>query len=327
MGAVAALSMGLPLALFTLTGHQELGLVALLGGFTVLYGDRLRLGERMKLLPLVGLGFVLASMLGVACSVNGWLLAICLVLVAALACAISFGVRLGPPGPMFFVLVAGLSGHMAASATDSAGLLLIPAMVAVGAAAACLVAVFPLLLPRVRRAEGPAHSLRRLFPRTPFDREVTIIMIRVVAAVALAGMISLPLGVHRTYWVALVAGVVLQASHVMRATITRSVHRVLGTLLGLGIFWLIVRVQPAGLWLVLVIAMLQFATEVVITRNYALGLLFITPMALIIAATGQESAPLVVVSDRVIDTLLGTAIAMGLLLVEGWVRSRPTSPS
>lgn len=325
MGLVAALSTGLPLAVFTLAGHQELGLIALLGGFTVLYGDRLRLGERLKLLPLIGLGFVLASMLGVLGSVNGWLLAICLVFVATLACTITFSIRLGPPGPMFFVLVAGLSGHMAASSANPIEQLMIPAMVAVGAAAAVLVAVSPLLLPRVRRTEGPATRLGRLYPRTSFDRESTLIMIRVIAAVTLAGMISLPLGVHRSYWVALVAGVVLQASPVMHVTITRSLHRVLGTLLGVGIFWLIMQVQPIGLWLVLTIALLQFAIEVVITRNYAFGLLFITPLALVIAATGQEAEPLIVVGDRVIDTLLGTAIAMGLLLVEHWVRSRPAS--
>lgn len=328
---MAALGMGLPLALFTLTGHQKLGLIALLGGFTVLYCDQLRLGERLKALPFVGLGFVLASTLGVVCSVNGWLMAICLALVAALACAISFGIRLGAPGPMQFVLVAGISGHMAASGPDPNGFtpneLQIPAMVAVGAAIAYLVVISPLLLPRLRRADGLAATLHSLFPRIPFDREVAIITIRVIAAVAIAGMASLPLGVHRDYWVVLVAGVILQASQVMQVSVLRAFHRVLGTLLGLGIFWLIVQIQPSGLWLVLVVVMLQFATEVVVTRNYAFGLLFITPMALIIAATGQESAPLIVVSDRIIDTLLGIAIAMALLLVDWWVRSRRTSTS
>lgn len=51
MGVTAALGMGLPLVLFTLAGHQELGLIALLGGFTVLYGDGLRLSERAKVFP------------------------------------------------------------------------------------------------------------------------------------------------------------------------------------------------------------------------------------------------------------------------------------
>jgi len=328
-GVTAALGMGLPLLLFTLAGHQALGLMTLLGGFTVLYGDRLRWGERLKALPVVGLGFVLASTLGVLCSAHGWLLAICLALVAALACAISFGIRLGAPGPMQFVLVAGISGHMAASVTTPNGFTLselrIPAMVAVGAAIAYLTVISPLLLPRLRHADGPAASLQKLFPRIPFDREVSIITIRVIAAVTLAGVASLPLGVHRAYWVVLVAGVILQASHVLQVSVLRSFHRVLGTLLGLGIFWLIMQIQPSGLWLVLVVSLLQFATEVVVARNYAFGLLFITPMALIIAAAGQESSPRVVVSDRIIDTLLGIAIAMTVLLVDWWVRSRRIS--
>lgn len=277
------------------------------------------------------MGFVLASTLGVLCSANGWLLATCLALVAALACAIRFGIRLGAPGPMQFVLVAGISGHMAASVTGPNGLTLsglrIPAMVAVGAAIAYMAVISPLLLPRLRHADGPAASLQSLFPGIPFDREVALITIRVIAAVSMAGLARLPLGVHRAYWVVLVAGAILQASHVMQVSVMRSLHRVLGTLLGLGIFWLIVQIQPSGLWLALVVALLQFATKGIVARNYAFGLLFITPMALIIAATGQESAPLVVVSDRIVDTLLGIAIAMTLLLVDWWVRSRRISIS
>ncbi|MBV8330890.1 MAG: hypothetical protein JOZ61_10550 [Verrucomicrobia bacterium] len=61
---------------------------------------------RLRALPLVALGFVTASLLGVLCSANAWLSMACLVAVAAVACFAVFGVSLGPPGPMQFVLVA-----------------------------------------------------------------------------------------------------------------------------------------------------------------------------------------------------------------------------
>lgn len=322
MGITAGLGVGLPLAAFTLAGYQRLGLIASMGCFTALYGDRLRLGERMKMLPLVGLGLVLASLLGVACSANDWLLAGCLVLVAGLSCAINFGLRVGPPGPMLFVLVAGISGYLAGLATGAAERLLIPAVIAVGALAAWVVVIAPLALSCVRRADGPATSLRSLFPWVPFDRDTATIMIRVLAAVAVAAVTSLPLGMRRAYWVVLVAGVILQASHVMRVTVTRSIQRIVGALLGLAIFWLIVLMQPSGLWLALAVALLQFATEVVIARNYTFGLLFITPLGLTIAAVGRQSAPFDVARDRTFDTLLGVAIAVAVLLIDGWLRGR-----
>jgi hypothetical protein len=107
-GVQVSAATALPPAAFTSTGHQSLGLIASLGAFTALYGTTLRLRERLRALPIVAIGFVTASVVGVLCGTNGWLSIVCLVTVAAVACTIAFGVGLGPPGPMQFVLVAGV---------------------------------------------------------------------------------------------------------------------------------------------------------------------------------------------------------------------------
>jgi hypothetical protein len=81
---------------------------------------------------------------GVLCGTNGWLSIVCLVTVAAVACTIAFGVGLGPPGPMQFVLVAGVSGHLAALTrfnTASFDVFAIPALVAAGAFSAYLLVI------------------------------------------------------------------------------------------------------------------------------------------------------------------------------------------
>ncbi|HRQ51137.1 MAG TPA: hypothetical protein PLR74_11410, partial [Agriterribacter sp.] len=108
-GVQAGLAMGLPVALFTLLGNQSLGLMASLGGFTALYCAARSTRERMFALPLVGAGLVAASSLGVLCSGNEWLGTVCLVVVALLACILSMGSKLGPPGPIMFILVAAVS--------------------------------------------------------------------------------------------------------------------------------------------------------------------------------------------------------------------------
>jgi len=77
----------------------------------------------------------------------------------------------------------------------------------------------------------------------------------------------------------MIAGAVLQASHVRRLTVIRTVQRVLGTVVGVAVLALLAGMDPSGLWLVAIVALLQFAIEVVITRNYALALIFITPLA------------------------------------------------
>ena len=326
-GVQAGVATGVPLAAFTVAGHQSLGLVASLGAFTALYGSTLRLGDRLRVLPLVAAGVVAASALGVLCAASPWLTVACLVAVAALACAVAFGVGLGPPGPMQFVLVAGVSSHLAAPARlggASLDPLAIPALVAVGALGAYLLVVAPLALPLVRRREGKTAGLGALFPPTRLGGEMATIAARVVAAVAAAGLLSLPLGVRRSYWMVMVAGAVLQASHASRSGALRAAHRVLGTCLGVAVFGLVELTEPSGLWLVAVLALLQFAIEVVVARHYALALAFITPAALTIAGAGGTDGPLALVGQRVVDTVLGAAVAMAVLWASEWVRARRT---
>jgi len=324
-GIQAGVATGVPLAAFTLGGHQSLGLIASLGAFTALYGSTLRLRERICLLPLVALGFVAASGLGVITAANGWAIVVGLVAVSALACAVSLSVRLGPPGPMQFLLVAGVSGHLAGPAHlggASIDPIVIPALVAVGALSAYLLVVAPLALPPVRRRDGEAVGIRMLFPGPGLDDETVTIAARVVGAVAVAGLLSIPWGVHRAYWLMMVAGVVLQASGASRSNAIRAVHRIVGTVCGVAVFGLVELAEPRGLWLVAVIALLQFATEVVVARHYALALTFITPAALMISAAGGTDAPLTLVSERIVDTVLGAVIAMAVLGTSELIRPR-----
>lgn len=323
-GTQAGVALGVPLALFTLAGHQSLGLIASLGAFTALYCPTLSAGDRLLALPLVAAGFAGAAALGVLCAPSAGLTIVCLTVVAALACVISFGVGLGPPGPMQFVLVAGIGGHMAAPASLGGGAIdgrIIPLLVAAGAIGAYLLMAAPFALPAIRRRAARPVGLRAALPTTPLNRQARIIAARVVVAVAVAGLLSLPLGVHRAYWVVMVAGAVLQASYSLRPTAIRAAQRVLGTFLGLAVYGLVALVEPGGLWLVLIIALLHYAVEVVIARNYGLGLVFITPIALTITREADTAVPLVLAGERIADTLLGAAVAMAVLWISRRIQS------
>jgi uncharacterized membrane protein YccC len=135
-------------------------------------------------------------------------------------------------------------------------------------------------------------------------------------------VVSLPLGVNRAYWVIMVAGAVLQASHVRRLTVIRTVQRVLGTIVGVALFALLVAMQLSALWLVVIVALLQFAIEVVVARNYGLALIFITPLALMISGAVGTDDPIVLAGERIVDTLLGAFIALVVLWTGEWVRAQ-----
>ncbi len=322
-GIQAALAMGLPLGIFTLFGYQSLGLMANLGGFTALYCVAMHRRDRMRILPFIAAGLVLVSASGVLCSGNTWLSIANLIAVALLASILTLGTGIGPPGPLMFILVTAVSGHIAARShlnESYFGLMTLPLLVALGALLAYIGVVLPLLVPSVRNRTTKAYHA--ISSRINLDKKAIDITIRVVVGVAITSIVGLAIGANRSYWVMIPAVAVLQAGQNRRNTTIRAFHRILGTILGLGLFALIKMASPAGLWLVAVIMLLQFAIEVVVTKNYGLGLIFITPVALTIATATQPESYIFSVRERVIDTLIGSAIALLIFWIDEWLRNR-----
>jgi hypothetical protein len=316
IAVAAGLAIGVPIALFTLLGHPNYGLIASTGGFAALYLSNRPRRERAVLLPFVALGLIAASAIGVAVAWSIVLSLIALLVLTVLGSVILLGFGAGPPGGLFFMLVAGASIRLAAPPTlDGVGLPggLVIGLVALGTAIACVIVLVPLLVPSVRQRDLEAHRDRERF-RFDLSGDVRVIVIRLAIASAIAVAVSAPLGVHRTYWVLLTVIAILQNGRRLRLTALRGVHRVLGTLVGLGLFALVILWGPTGLWLALLLSALQFVVELVVIRNYGLALIFITPLALTIAAQGDPGDVGTVVATRVVDTVLGAAIAMVVLL-------------
>jgi hypothetical protein len=318
VGLQAGLAVGVPMVALTLAGHEAEGLIASMGAFTALYYATMRRVDRVKVLPLVGAGFVLAATIGVLASSHVWWTVLALNVVAVVATLLAFAIRLGPPGPMMFVLVAGVTNGMAAAGAGGPDRWRLPALVAIGALGAYLVVIAPLALPAQRRREGATAPLTRLMQLTRLDRVSAIIAARVITAVAIASVLAVPLGIGHAYWLIMVAGVVLQVRHSLRFTTTRGAHRVLGTVAGVAVFGLFALLGPSGLALAVLIAVLQAVVEIVIGRHYGLGLVFITPLSLLIATSSHASSTVSVVSDRVVDTLLGALLALIVLGISEW---------
>ena len=267
-----------------------------------------------RLAVWVSLGFLVASAMGIAASASPVLSLIVLFVVAAVSAVLCLGLAVGPPGALFFVLVAGVSGHVAGPTSLDGGNVngwLVLAMLALGLVIAYLVVLAPLVVPRVRAADG---RLPRDPMRFEIDETIRIILTRLIVATGIAVLAAAPLGIHRAYWVVVAVVAILQNGHRLRLTAVRGVHRVLGTLVGLGLFALIFLASPSGVWLGVLLMALQFVVELVVIRNYGLALVFITPLALTIAAQAGTAEVGVIVGERFADTVLGAAIATAVLL-------------
>ncbi|MGW9627954.1 FUSC family protein [Microbacterium sp. NPDC055521] len=305
LGLQAALGIAVPVAVMTMLGQPMLGYIAASGAFTVLFAGSLPVVERAMMLPFVGGGLIICAALGVAAAHTPLLVSIGIVLVAIVSAALAFGYRLGPPGPLFFVLVFGLSATVMRSAPITpAGYIV---AIAAGCAFSYLIAVSPLVLARVRAR--PARPLRQLFHGPSWDADARMLVLRVVLVSVTGVIVSLFLDPARAYWIVGAAVAVIGIASSRRAALQRATHRMLGTIAGAGVYALLALLHPSGLWLAALLGVLQFTIELVVVRHYALALMLITPLVLLLlgAATGS-TGDMSVALERVIDTLAGAAL-------------------
>ncbi|MET9773299.1 FUSC family protein [Streptomyces sp. NPDC006367] len=149
-------------------------------------------------------------------------------------------------------------------------------------------------------AARPAPLWQRLGPLAP-------IAVRTALGCALAGYASLALGIGRPYWALVTAAALYQAN--LTLTWGRAVQRVVGNLVGVLLFAALAPLAHLGqILLVLLCVALNFGAEALITRNYWLGTVCVTPMALLITEFPGYQAPGELITERVVDTLVGALV-------------------
>ncbi|MEV5705705.1 FUSC family protein [Actinoallomurus sp. NPDC052274] len=163
----------------------------------------------------------------------------------------------------------------------------------------------------VERARGSGHLLRALGPGSP----IIPIGVRVAVGAALAGWCSAALGVGRPYWAVVTAAAIFQAN--LSLTWQRAVQRVLGNLVGLLVFTAVLPLTRTGqVALVLTALAFQFGAEALIGRNYWLGTVCVTPMALLVVEFAGAQPAGRLVADRWLDTCVGAVIGLlGCVLI------------
>lgn len=140
----------------------------------------------------------------------------------------------------------------------------------------------------------------RLGPLTP-------IAVRTATGCALAGYASLALGIGRPYWALVTAASLYQAN--LALTWSRSIQRVVGNLVGVLVFGAVVPLaHSSGLALVLLCLALNFGAEALISRNYWLGSVFVTPLALLIVEFDGYHDPGELITERALDTVVGALV-------------------
>lgn len=308
--ARVGISVAVPLAALLMVGRPDLSIYAVFGAFTGMYGrderHQLRLYHQLTAAALLIAGVTTGALLSAA-QAGSWTLILVESLAAGIGSLAADRANLKPVGPFFGIFALGACASVPPIAP-------VAVVVAVAAASAGFSVAVGVAGGVWRRASWEA-GVRRVSP------SLTGARLRVASRHALAYVLAVGAGAAgqftgdgHAYW-AMAAAAVPLAGADFAGRIRRGLHRILGTVVGLGVTALILSQQPGAVLLVVLIAALQFPTELFMIRNYGLALVFFTPLILIMTVLAHPTEPGILIADRGLETLIGAVIGMAVAVL------------
>ncbi|MEU2246528.1 FUSC family protein [Streptomyces sp. NPDC019224] len=163
--------------------------------------------------------------------------------------------------------------------------------------------LFGLDAERAARGGSLRTLLRGLAPGSP----LLPVAARTLVGCALAGYVCSAVGVGRPYWAIVTAASLYQAN--VTLSWNRTLQRTLGNLIGVLVFAAVLPAARATpLALIGFCLFFGFAAEALITRNYWLGSVAVTPMALLVLEYAGSHPAGELIGDRLLDTVIGAAV-------------------
>ncbi|MFD5724887.1 FUSC family protein [Streptomyces sp. NPDC058368] len=163
--------------------------------------------------------------------------------------------------------------------------------------------LFGLDAERTARRGSFRTLLRGLAPGSP----LLPVAARTLVGCALAGYVCSAVGVGRPYWALVTAASLYQAN--VTLSWNRTLQRTLGNLIGVLVFAAVLPAARATpLALIGFCLLFAFAAEALITRNYWLGSVAVTPMALLVLEYAGSHPAGELIGDRVLDTVIGAGV-------------------
>ncbi|MEU7334828.1 FUSC family protein [Streptomyces sp. NPDC007074] len=138
--------------------------------------------------------------------------------------------------------------------------------------------------------------------------------LRMALGTGVAGGVAAVLDLEHGYWAAISAAAVLHSVN-LRTTAQRAVQRTVGTALGLLLALGVLAAHFEPVQLALVIVVLEFLLEYGAARNYALAVVFLTPLALLLSDLATPSPAGELVLDRVLGSVVGIVVGLGCALL------------
>lgn len=137
-------------------------------------------------------------------------------------------------------------------------------------------------------------------------------------AVLLGGAVATLFHFDHPYWAQMTAALVLSTAADRFSSIVRAEHRVAGTVVGVGLFYVIHLLDLPPVAIAAIVVGCGSLTQLLAPRHYALATMVMTPMPLLMASMHSTSAHVGgLMWSRVLETFIGCAAAFLMLFAQG----------
>lgn len=317
---LAALCVGIPLLVGLFFQNLRLGLMGSLGGLVILYlpetGTRT---SRFVTILVASFAFIISFSIGQFFSFHPIVAVVALGLFTFLVHWIVLVYKTSPPRSFFFIMIAALSicqPFQLATIPTKIGAL------SLGTILACCLATIMIIWKTFNANDQELEEEpTQIFKKNTFAD----IWEAIVMAIFMGGGLGIGylLGFQNPYWIPVSTAAVMQAAsfyHIRQ----KMVYRILGTFIGLGFCWLLLKFVDSPIEICIAIIVLQFMIELLITRHYALAVIFITPMTIFLseAASPMMASPDAMIELRFWEICIGSVLGSvgGFLLYKEKIR-------
>lgn len=305
-----------PMLVLLAVGRIDLGIYASFAAFTGLYGRAEPYRERAVSVAVAAIALVAAVTGGIAVQLAGapaWLVVGGFVPLIVIGTALSAVFDLVPRGAIFFSFAYLVCALRPLDAADAAAAVAVAAAVA---AFSWLIAMSGAAVRRVRPLARRMRELRRVPDRRlarAWAPETIAVSVATIVAAGIAGGLATLLDIaEHHYWAVVTVAAIFSGPNAL-TSYTRGRHRVIGTLVGVGLAAALYGGDPGPLAVVLVMAACTFVTELVVAQHYGTALAFITPTAIGASSLGGDVDWESLFVDRARETIIGGVVCLAIV--------------
>lgn len=335
VGLRAAFAVAVPLFTLFALGRLDLTAYATFGAFTALYGRNEPYRLRIRTLTVAAIALLLSIAAGTGLAVLGEplpLVVVALVIVVGGGTLFVTVFQMIPPQALFFVFALLVCAAVPTPVGEGLPRLGIAAAAAVFAWLLTMSGWAIRRIPGIDRGLLARWGLITDLRRRPTldvaalrDPRVWLTVAQNVVGVLVAGGIALLFGFGHAYWAVVSVVAVIPPARAAHS-ISRSLHRIVGTIVGVAVTAALLVWSPPAFAVICIIVVCQFFAEILVARHYGAALVFITPLALSVSHLASPTPLPALVIDRVLETVLGAAIGILLVLLARLVERRRGLP-